>query len=159
MQWYYIKDGSQSGPVSLDELRHKIACGELTSSNLVWREGMADWAPAPSLDNLPTTFTSSETARSLTMPSATFTHSEIRHVPNYLWQSIAVTILCCWPLGIPAIVYATKVDKLKNSGDLLGAISASNTAKMWCFISLGAMALFLVIYLIIAVAAVAAESA
>jgi hypothetical protein len=120
---------------------------------------MADWAPAPSIDSLATSLIFSETTRSSTNASAISTHSEIRHVPNYLWQSIAVTILCCWPLGIPAIVYATKVDKLKNSGDLQGAISASNTAKMWCFISLGAMALFLVIYLIIAVATVAAESA
>ena len=72
-------------------------------------------------------------------------------VPNYLWQSIVVTILCCWPLGIPAIVYAAKVDGLSARGDIQGAMSASASAKRWCWIALGAWGVVVAIYLIIAV--------
>lgn len=54
---------------------------------------------------------------------------------NYLAISIITTILCCWPLGIPAIINASKVNKLWDSGDYAGAQDASNKAKKWTIIS------------------------
>lgn len=45
MQWYYEKDNAQNGPVSEEELLALYERGTLQSHNLVWREGMADWAP------------------------------------------------------------------------------------------------------------------
>lgn len=56
---------------------------------------------------------------------------------TYLIWAILSTILCCWPLGIPAIVYASKVEKLWNQGDIAGAREKSEKAKMWCLIALG----------------------
>ncbi len=58
-------------------------------------------------------------------------------IPNYLVQSILVTLFCCWPFGIPAIVLAAKVNGLAASGNIAGALDASNKAKMWCWISFG----------------------
>jgi hypothetical protein len=58
-------------------------------------------------------------------------------VPNYLWQAIVVTILCCLPLGIPAIIFATKVNSLVAAGQIEAARNASAKAKMWCWISFG----------------------
>jgi len=55
---------------------------------------------------------------------------------TYLWQSIVVTILCCWPLGIPAIVYASRVDNLFYKGDIEGAERASRYAKNFSIWSL-----------------------
>jgi len=46
MQWYYSKNGIQLGPVEENELRAKLASGEVSSTDLVWREGMTDWLPA-----------------------------------------------------------------------------------------------------------------
>ncbi|RYD18614.1 MAG: DUF4339 domain-containing protein [Verrucomicrobiaceae bacterium] len=46
MQWYYSKNGTQLGPVEEAELRSKITSGEITSADLVWREGMTDWLPS-----------------------------------------------------------------------------------------------------------------
>lgn len=66
--------------------------------------------------------------------------------PNYLWQSIVVTLLCCLPLGIPAIIFSTKVNSTFALGDLAGAEAYSKKAKLWCII---ALALGLVINLII----------
>jgi predicted nucleic acid-binding Zn ribbon protein len=55
---------------------------------------------------------------------------------TYLWQSIVVTILCCLFLGIPAIVYATQVEKHYLRGDMVSANRASNNAKNFCIWSL-----------------------
>ncbi|RYD40520.1 MAG: DUF4339 domain-containing protein, partial [Verrucomicrobiaceae bacterium] len=52
MQWYYSKNGTQLGPVEEGELRGKIASGEISSSDLVWREGMTDWLPSSKVSEL-----------------------------------------------------------------------------------------------------------
>ena len=59
-------------------------------------------------------------------------------IPNYLWQAIVCTVCCCWPLGIPAIVYAAQVNTKIVQGDLEGARNSSKNAKLWCWIALGA---------------------
>jgi hypothetical protein len=58
-------------------------------------------------------------------------------VPNYLIFAILATVLCCLPTGIAAIVYAAQVNGKLQAGDYAGAQTASNNAKMWCWISLG----------------------
>ncbi|VGO11703.1 hypothetical protein PDESU_00249 [Pontiella desulfatans] len=63
--------------------------------------------------------------------------SEQANIPNYLWQSIVVTVLCCLPFGIPAIIFAAKVNGLVAAGQIEEAQAASAKAKMWCWISLG----------------------
>ena len=78
-------------------------------------------------------------------PSPTQQQAPSMMPPTYLWQSIVVTILCCLPLGIPAIVFATQVQSQFLSGDIEGARSASNKAKNFCIWSLvlGIIAVFI----------------
>jgi hypothetical protein len=57
-------------------------------------------------------------------------------VPNYLVPAI-LSIICCWPLGIPAIVFATQVNKKIEAGDIQGAEDSSKKAKMFGFIGIG----------------------
>ena len=83
--------------------------------------------------------------------------TESPHICNYLVGSILVTILCCLPFGIPAIVYASKVDGLIANGDIEGARKASSTAAMWMWISFGLGAFFGLIYLIVCVVAACAS--
>lgn len=52
MQWYYSKNGTQLGPVEQSELQSKISTGEVSPSDLVWREGLADWQPAAQVAEL-----------------------------------------------------------------------------------------------------------
>ncbi len=59
------------------------------------------------------------------------------HVPNYMWQSIVATLICCLPFGIPAIVYASKVEPFLRQGNVQAAKEASAKAKMWCNIAAG----------------------
>jgi len=59
------------------------------------------------------------------------------NVPNYLVQSILVTLCCCIPLGVVAIVFAAQVNGKLAAGDVAGAMDASRKAKMWCWIAFG----------------------
>jgi interferon-induced transmembrane protein/zinc ribbon protein len=80
-------------------------------------------------------------------PAAAATPAQPVTIPNYLWQSIVVTIFCCWPLGIPAIVYAAQVNSKVARGDIEGAQASSKNAKMWSWIAFGTGLLFGVVYL------------
>ncbi len=83
----------------------------------------------------------------------------VPHISNYLAWAI-VCIFLCWPLAIPAIVYASKVNNLIAMGDYEGAMNASKNAKTFCLIAtiLGAVA---VVFSIISgvIAGIAASSA
>jgi hypothetical protein len=72
-----------------------------------------------------------------------------QNVPNYLVQSILVTIFCCMPTGIAAIIFASQVNSKLAVGDFGGAMESSKKAKMWCWISFGAGATVVLIYGII----------
>lgn len=44
MIWFYTINGEQKGPVSEDELKQLFDSGLIKLTDLVWREGMSDWA-------------------------------------------------------------------------------------------------------------------
>jgi hypothetical protein len=67
---------------------------------------------------------------------------------NYLVWAIITTILCFWPLGIPAIINAVKVDRLWLSGDPEGAMEAARKAKKWSIAAAIAAGVFWVLYLL-----------
>lgn len=72
-----------------------------------------------------------------------------QNIPNYLAQSILVTVLCCLPLGIPAIVYSAQVNGKIQAGDIPGAMESSKKAKMWCWLSFGLGLLGSLIYVLL----------
>lgn len=43
-------------------------------------------------------------------------------ISTYLTEAILVTLFCCWPLGIVAIVYAAQAKGKLDAGDYAGAI-------------------------------------
>lgn len=51
-QWFYAVGGQQHGPVSDETLRELIATGKIGIDDLVWQNGMAEWAPAQSIPSL-----------------------------------------------------------------------------------------------------------
>ncbi|MBS1196830.1 MAG: rane protein family [Proteobacteria bacterium] len=79
-------------------------------------------------------------------------------VPNYLVQSILITLCCCLPFGIVAIVYAAQVNGKLAAGDIAGATNSSNSAKMWCWIGLGVGIVVNIIVVIVQVAGVMAAN-
>lgn len=84
--------------------------------------------------------------------------SEGMTVPNYLVQAILVTIFCCVPFGIPAIVFAAQVNSKLTAGDYNGAVEASKKAKTWCWICFGVGLGFGIIYLMFAIIGILMES-
>jgi hypothetical protein len=52
MNWFYAKNGSQQGPLSTDEIKSRIAMGEIGPDDLAWCEGMADWLPIGQIPQL-----------------------------------------------------------------------------------------------------------
>lgn len=66
-------------------------------------------------------------------------------IPNYLWQSIVVTLCCCLPLGIVGIIFATQVNSKLAQGDTAGALEASRKAKLFTLLGLGIGLVFIII--------------
>ena len=83
-------------------------------------------------------------------PGAQVTQQPAANIPNYLIFAILVTIFCCLPFGIPAIVFAAQVNSKIASGDVDGATESSRKAKMWCWISFGAGLCVVVIWILLA---------
>lgn len=71
-------------------------------------------------------------------------------VPNYLVPAI-ISIFCCWPLAIPAIIFAVQVNNKVTAGDIAGAQDASKKAKMFSFIGIGLGLLGLLVYIVMLV--------
>ncbi|MBV8517518.1 MAG: CD225/dispanin family protein [Acidobacteria bacterium] len=75
-------------------------------------------------------------------------------IPNYLVQSILVTLCCCLPAGIVAIVFSAQVNSKLAAGDVAGAKAASQNAKTWAWVAFGVgVAIALVKVVLVAIAA------
>lgn len=69
MDWFYEKNGKQQGPVSEAALKALFTAGDLVEGNLVWRQGMADWASYASVFS-----TQTSSAAELVRPSRAQRH-------------------------------------------------------------------------------------
>jgi len=72
-------------------------------------------------------------------------------------QSILVTLFCCIPFGIPAIVNASQVETKVRVGDLAGALESSRKARMWCWWAFLPSAVGVGLYLLVAAVAIVLE--
>src|ERR1041384_5249434 len=57
-------------------------------------------------------------------------------VPNYLIPAI-ISLFCCLPGGIVAVIFAAQVNGKVQAGDLAGAADSSKKAKLFSYISIG----------------------
>lgn len=72
------------------------------------------------------------------------------NIPNYLIPAI-LSLFCCWPLSIVAIIFAAQVNGKVSSGDIQGAMDASKKAKLFSFIAIGIGLALGLIYLVLMV--------
>ncbi len=68
-------------------------------------------------------------------------------IPNYLVMAI-LSVLCCWPLAIVAIIFAAQVNGKIAAGDIQGAMSASKNAKLFSMIAIGLGLAGAIIYIV-----------
>jgi hypothetical protein len=124
-------DGVEYGPVHAEQLRQWIAQGRVNARTQIRADGEAAWRPLQTFPELAVASgpPSAGAPSPWTPPGAPVS----RDVPNYLVQSILVTLFCCIPFGIPAIVNAAQVDAKAKAGDLAGALESSRKARLWCW--------------------------
>jgi len=174
MDWYYASNGQQAGPVSQEQLADLFRNGTVKPFDLVWNETMTEWtpigkvsgfasaAPAPEPRFEASSGMSDPTTPPLqvSVPAASIGQAPagMTEPPTYLWQSIVVLILCCLPLGIPALIFATKVKPAFASGDYTAALEASKKAKMFCLIGLIVGFIVQAIYITINIIAIVSTS-
>jgi hypothetical protein len=65
---------------------------------------------------------------------------------NYLVWSILVTLFCCLPFGIVAIIKSTQVSGLWQSGQYAEAQAAADAAKKWVIWSVVGWVATVIIY-------------
>jgi hypothetical protein len=71
----------------------------------------------------------------------------VQSIPSHLGWAI-VSILLFWPTGIPAVVYASRVDNLAMLGNIAAAQEASGKAKTFATISTVLFVIWVVIVII-----------
>jgi len=157
MKRYFYSDGErQFGPFDFEELREE----GIEQDTLVWHPGLDSWIPASESDEIkrlweeekkPVIDLPEEEVPEVFNPemyrSGTFdSHSTVEKPPkNWLLESILVTLLCCNPLGIVAIVYAAQVDTLFYKGEKEKSQKNSRNAAMWTRVAF-AISLFLFLF-------------
>lgn len=50
--WWYGSSGERIGPLDAEGLKAALKARKITDTTLVWREGMAEWKPLASVDEL-----------------------------------------------------------------------------------------------------------
>ena len=51
-EWYFIESGRSAGPVTWTQLRERAISGQLLARDMVWKDGMATWATADTINDL-----------------------------------------------------------------------------------------------------------
>ena len=69
-------------------------------------------------------------------------------IQNYLVFAILITLCCCLPAGIVAIIYAAQVNSKLAAGDIHGAQESARLAKIWSWVGFGGGILLGIIYAI-----------
>lgn len=168
MRKYFYSDGKeQFGPFTYEELIEK----DIQQDTLVWYSGLESWIPAREAEDLKGLFPSipppiiNLDEEELKSENKELANENIqrgtghRGLPKtWLVESILVTIFCCLPFGVVGIVFASQVESKYNSGDVLGAEKASQSAGMWTKISFGTGLAFILIYFIMLIAGVVTGS-
>lgn len=51
-QWYFTRNGEQQGPVTIEQLKQRAVSRQLQPTDMVWKQGMAQWIQASTITNL-----------------------------------------------------------------------------------------------------------
>ncbi len=155
-EWYYEYNNAQEGPVSVDSLRDLIRREIVARDTLIWKRGMSDWQAAAGVDAFSDAFGSPPPLRASAdigdalpvgpAPTSDRWDGVPPKIDNHLAKAIIVTLLCCLPFGIVAIIQSTKVDPAIARGDYDEARRRSEEANKWANWSMIASAVFLGLY-------------
>lgn len=126
---YYAAGGQEHGPVSLEE----ISTLNLPADTLIWYHGLPDWT-AISRARLTAHLygnTQYQATGATTPPPPPYNMGAIGACPSSHTAWAIWGLLLFFPLGIPSLVYSTRVYPLWAAGNVPGAHDASVEAKRW----------------------------
>lgn len=123
--WIFL-NGIQQGPYDLEQL------GQLPieASTPVWYDSLEAWTPAGAA---PATASLFALPADPTPPPPTAPVEPSHRPPTYIGWSILLTVCCCCPAGIAAIITGAITSSRWNSGDHEGALQMSHITE-WLLI-------------------------
>lgn len=136
--WIHV-NGVQEGPYEFEDL----PLDRITADTPVWYEGLSDWTAASKAPATCRLFHADQEPVSI---SATdhYDHyiekdrekgRETEKMPaSYLGWSVALTVLCCNPLGIVPIITGATTRSRYNNRDYEGAKRMSETTAWWVMV-------------------------
>lgn len=128
MNNYFFIDstGKQFGPVIGDSLK----LYGVTRNTLVWCPGMSGWEKAGVVYELRHLFVEEKRE---SVPRAYNSYAYSLPPNDHLIWAVLITIFCCLPFGIVAIVKSSDVERLWHMGMREEAIAKSRSVKKWCW--------------------------
>lgn len=152
MEYWIIVNEERVGPLTIEALKEY----DLKADTPVWYVGLEDWIQANQVAELAELLNNevTETDENFNTEATEIVETEsvpeseqeqpvmavekktLRPCPpSYLVWAVLVIVLCCAPLGIPAIIYSSQVKTKYNNGDYSGARKASERAALWVILA------------------------
>ncbi len=136
IKYFIEQNGKAIGPFTIDELRYR----SVTPSTLIWYEGLPEWVPAESIEIIRREILSGSTTPNSSTGFSQNPYMQGNTFPpvcpsTYLIPAILLSICCCNPIAIVAIVYALQVEPAYSKGFYDRAVDASMSARRWCIIA------------------------
>ena len=145
MKKYFYSDGKKErGPFTLEKLQRE----KITRETKVWFQELGEWKPAAEVSEMNDLFKLVPPPISEKISSkVTAVSTDQRPPKTWLVESILVTLFCCLPFGIAAIVNASGVESRFYAGDFEGAKRYSKRAKYWLLWSFWISIIGVILYL------------
>lgn len=155
---HIARDGATLGEFDVDTVRTGVREGRFRLTDDVWFEGAAGWmklaqAPIGGLNAGPP-MPPPPIPAAMSVPSANPYAGTPEPIDNKLVPAILVTLFCCLPFGVAAIIQSSQVNTLLAQGNRAAALEASRKASDYIGYGVGAGLLFAFLY-ILAIAAAA----
>lgn len=150
-QYYFVgPDNKSHGPISPNE----CARNNVGPDTLVCPVGGSTWTPAGRFPELAPYINGGGAQQPPYVPGGGYQgtgNNNSLPPDNYLVWAILVTVLCCLPFGIVAIVKAANVNPAWYAGRREEALRNSESAKKWCIYSAVASVAGVILYFALAV--------
>lgn len=158
-EYYIAKPGTQQpmGPMNVEQIRMGMQQGSITPDCVYCTPEMPQWKPLNTLPGL----TPAGVPMGVPQPmGGGMPYGQVPMQPqpnNYLVWSILVTVLCCVPFGIVAIIKSNEVNTFWAQGRVNEAKQAAEAAKKWCIYGVVGSVIGIILYILLIAVSVAAD--
>jgi hypothetical protein len=134
---YRVKrDSLEYGPVSREQLMVWIREQHLFPESLAQAVGTTHWQALRNFPEFAEALAAPKIPPSTLAPPFGVGQTPPADFNDYLVRSILVTLFCCLPFGIVAIVYSAQARSQYRAGDYTGAQESARKAKNWGLVAM-----------------------